>query len=46
YVTGAYHGRSRNRYHRFKLRIPKNEPWTMITAIFSPRGCCWQPVYD
>ncbi len=29
----AYHGRSRNRYHRFKLRIPKNEPWTMITGF-------------
>ncbi|WP_375694241.1 hypothetical protein [Bartonella sp. AD24XZML] len=33
YLTGAYHGRSRNRYHRFKLRIPKNEPWTAITGF-------------
>lgn len=33
YATGAYHGRSRNRYHRFKLRIPKNEPWTTITGF-------------
>ncbi|CAK01470.1 hypothetical protein [Bartonella tribocorum] len=33
YATGAYHGRSRNRYHRFKLRIPKNEPWTAITGF-------------
>ncbi|UNF43008.1 hypothetical protein MNL08_04075 [Bartonella krasnovii] len=33
YVTGAYHGRSRNRYHRFKLRIPEHEPWTMITGF-------------
>ncbi|WP_175869533.1 hypothetical protein [Bartonella gabonensis] len=33
YVTGAYQGRSRNRYHRFKLRIPEHEPWTMITGF-------------
>ncbi|EJF74101.1 hypothetical protein [Bartonella birtlesii] len=33
YATSAYHGRSRNRYHRFKLRIPANESWTMITGF-------------
>lgn len=33
YATGAYHGRSRNRYHRFKLHLPKDEPWTAITGF-------------
>ncbi|WP_273791514.1 hypothetical protein [Bartonella sp. CM31XJBT] len=33
YVTGAYHGRSRNRYHRFKLRIPEGIHWNQITGF-------------
>ncbi|WP_375662465.1 MULTISPECIES: hypothetical protein [unclassified Bartonella] len=33
YVTGAYHGRSRNRYHRFKLRIPEGVHWNQITGF-------------
>ncbi|WP_375658326.1 MULTISPECIES: hypothetical protein [unclassified Bartonella] len=33
YVTGAYHGRSRNRYHRFKLRIPEGIHWNHITGF-------------
>ncbi|WP_375686749.1 hypothetical protein [Bartonella sp. AC331YNZD] len=33
YVTGAYHGRSRNRYHRFKLRIPEGVHWNHITGF-------------
>ncbi|WP_208442424.1 hypothetical protein, partial [Bartonella raoultii] len=33
FVTGAYHGRSRNRYHRFKLRIPEGESWRHITGF-------------
>ncbi|WP_273721748.1 MULTISPECIES: hypothetical protein [unclassified Bartonella] len=33
FVTGAYHGRSRNRYHRFKLRIPEGESWKHITGF-------------
>lgn len=32
-VTGAYHGRSRNRYHRFKLRIPEGVIWNHITGF-------------
>lgn len=32
-VTGAYHGRSRNRYHRFKLRIPEGVYWNHITGF-------------
>ncbi|WP_208438403.1 hypothetical protein [Bartonella vinsonii] len=33
FVTGAYHGRSRNRYHRFKLRIPEGVTWHHITGF-------------
>uniref|UniRef100_UPI0035D0096F hypothetical protein n=1 Tax=Bartonella sp. TT29SHDZB TaxID=3243581 RepID=UPI0035D0096F len=33
YLTGAYHGRSRNRYHRFKLRIPEGVHWNHITGF-------------
>ncbi|WP_074381719.1 hypothetical protein [Bartonella doshiae] len=33
FVTGAYHGRSRNRYHRFKLRIPEGVTWKHITGF-------------
>ncbi|UNE54972.1 hypothetical protein [Bartonella machadoae] len=33
FVTGAYHGRSRNRYHRFKLRIPEGVRWKHITGF-------------
>ncbi|WP_375618768.1 MULTISPECIES: hypothetical protein [unclassified Bartonella] len=33
YVTGAYHGRSRNRYHRFKLRIPEGVHWNHNTGF-------------
>ncbi|GAA4667036.1 hypothetical protein [Bartonella pachyuromydis] len=33
FITGAYHGRSRNRYHRFKLRIPEGETWKHITGF-------------
>ncbi|WP_406604314.1 hypothetical protein [Bartonella gliris] len=33
FVTGAYHGRSRNRYHRFKLRIPEGVSWKHITGF-------------
>lgn len=33
FVTGAYHGRSHNRYHRFKLRIPEGVRWKHITGF-------------
>ncbi|WP_019224127.1 hypothetical protein [Bartonella rattaustraliani] len=33
FVTGAYHGRSHNRYHRFQLRIPEGTPWKQITGF-------------
>lgn len=31
--TGLYHGRSRGRYHRFKIRIPQGTKWTHITGF-------------
>lgn len=39
--TGAYHCRSRSRYHRFKLRIPEGTEWKHISGFnvdFRPAG--------